>query len=54
MMCTKQCLLTGQDQIRLLDHKESSEKLSWATGAIFAVTLTGSAPIRKDMNAESG
>ena len=41
-------------QIRLLDHKESSEKLSWATGAIFAVTLTGSAPIRKDMNAESG
>lgn len=41
-------------QIRLLDQTDRSEKLSWATGAVFAVTLTGSAPVRKDMNAESG
>lgn len=39
-------------QIRLLDQTDRSEKLSWATGAVFAVTLTGSAPVRKDMNAE--
>lgn len=41
-------------QIRLLDQTDRSEKLSWATGAVFAVTLTGSAPVRKDMNAEKG
>ena len=41
-------------QIRLLDQTDRSEKLSWATGAVFAVTLTGSAPVRKDMNAENG
>ena len=41
-------------QIRLLDQTDRSEKLSWATSAVFAVTLTGSAPVRKDMNAESG
>lgn len=41
-------------QIRLLDQTDRNEKLAWATGAVFAVTLTGSAPVRKDMNAESG
>ena len=41
-------------QIRLLDQTDRSEKLSWATGAVFAVTLTGSAPVRKDMSAENG
>lgn len=41
-------------QIRLLDQDDRSEALAWATGAVFDVTLTGSAPVRKDMNAESG
>lgn len=40
-------------QIRLLDQTDHSEELAWATGAVFAVTLTGNAPVRKDMNAES-
>ena len=47
------CERTGW-QIRLLDQTDRSEKLSWATGAVFAVTLTGSAPVRKDMSAENG
>ena len=41
-------------QIRLVDQDDRSEALAWATGAVFDVTLTGSAPVRKDMNAESG